>query len=415
MSGLFIVHHYYISKERLNNMYTVLRISDGEHTFPFLYKDGKVYWPDYNPRAFGKEPRYKISFSYWQNGQQMEPLEQILDPRETLACPRFRHEEYNYQQYTQLESWPPAKLLRHITFTALKRDLNEDPEYTSVQGSNPIDSAQLYIEILNPIEHTYDEPWAHLIVRTYNGLDMPIDNYLLECYGGTEIITEYEIVLASDTDIYWMSQEWQPTEDPRDIMFRLDWPFTKNFEYISGLRFMVVCKNRIFRDGSDIHVDIRSNPLLLTEKLYSVLLYRNSEGTNEMPYTNMLFPDNMNIVKPKIMDKTVQNITEITAHTDSKANIVQPVFFRAREMAHIIVHPEVTENISINLDPYKSQANQFYIKIEGSSFPEIGRVEGGIIFKIKGSLLPGTRHAGTYYILNQDAELVTTGKYTYEF
>jgi hypothetical protein len=74
----------------------------------------------------------------------------------------------------------------------------------------------------------------------------------------------------------------------------------------------------------------------------------------------------------------------------------------------------VTENICINLDAYKSSVDRFYIKIEGTSYSEVGRTESGVIFKVQGSLLPGTVTSGTYYILNEDADLVTTGKYKYE-
>ena len=38
----------------------------------------------------------------------------------------------------------------------------------------------------------------------------------------------------------------------------------------------------------------------------------------------------------------------------------------------------------------------------------------GIIFKIVGRELPTDVTSGTYYILNENSELVTTGKYIYE-
>lgn len=104
----------------------------------------------------------------------------------------------------------------------------------------------------------------------------------------------------------------------------------------------------------------------------------------------------------------------MTSQTDSKANIVQPVFFKSRDLANIIIHPEVTENICINLDAYKAKVTTFYIKIEGIVFPEMGRIEAGVIFKVQGNLLPGKTAGGIYYILDQDTNLVTTGKYTYE-
>jgi hypothetical protein len=54
------------------------------------------------------------------------------------------------------------------------------------------------------------------------------------------------------------------------------------------------------------------------------------------------------------------------------------------------------------------------LKLEGYAFPEVGRTPAGILFKINGPVLPGATNSGLYYVLNQDSELVTTGKYTYE-
>lgn len=122
----------------------------------------------------------------------------------------------------------------------------------------------------------------------------------------------------------------------------------------------------------------------------------------------------MLVNKPRIINKNLVQVVEMTAQTDSKSNIIQPVFFRTRELANLILHPEVTENVCINLDAYKAQVTQFFIKVEGVVFPEVGRTESGVIFHVQGNMLPGKVAGGSYYILNQDTDLVTTGKYIYE-
>ena len=232
----------------------------------------------------------------------------------------------------------------------------------------------------------------------------------MACYGGKDVITKWEMAVTDDDNIYWISEGGVFTDNIAS--FRLDWNFKHSFEYIDKLKMMAVCKNTIIDGDYAMHVDIRSTPLPITPDLYEFLMAVQA-GHRVEDLKNSKF-DNMNIIKPRIMDKTVQNVTEITSHSDSKANIIQPVFFRARELAHIVLHPAVTENISINLDAYKSQVDRFYIQVEGTAFSEIGRTEGGVIFKIQGNLLSGSLKTGTYYILNQDSELVTTGKYTYE-
>ena len=45
---------------------------------------------------------------------------------------------------------------------------------------------------------------------------------------------------------------------------------------------------------------------------------------------------------------------------------------------------------------------------------ETSRNPNGVVFKVIGNSLPNMIQSGTYYILNQDSELISTGKYTYE-
>ena len=111
----------------------------------------------------------------------------------------------------------------------------------------------------------------------------------------------------------------------------------------------------------------------------------------------------------KIENVIIQNQTV----TDSKSNIIQPVFYRAIETPDIILYPEVTDTICINLDQYKSKVNAFIIQVEGIKFNEIGRNSKGVLFKIQGKKLPQEITSGQYYILDQDSELVTLGKFSY--
>jgi hypothetical protein len=48
------------------------------------------------------------------------------------------------------------------------------------------------------------------------------------------------------------------------------------------------------------------------------------------------------------------------------------------------------------------------------NFFESGRNSSGVLFKIAGKKLPNTKTEGVYFILNQDSEAVSNGKYIYE-
>lgn len=122
----------------------------------------------------------------------------------------------------------------------------------------------------------------------------------------------------------------------------------------------------------------------------------------------------MKVYNINAVNKIQQNIIKMDRPDDYKANIIKPIFFRTHELGKLIVHPEVIEQVCINLDQYKSKVDSFVLKIEGVVFTEYARNNAGIIFRIVGPSLPGKMSPGTYYILNQDSELVTTGQYIYE-
>ena len=63
------------------------------------------------------------------------------------------------------------------------------------------------------------------------------------------------------------------------------------------------------------------------------------------------------------------------------------------------------------MDAYKNKVETFILKINTANFYEIGRINTGIVFRIVGSNLAEQEQQGTYYILNENGELVTTGNY----
>ena len=119
----------------------------------------------------------------------------------------------------------------------------------------------------------------------------------------------------------------------------------------------------------------------------------------------------MNIHTYNVVNKITNEIVQIERPNESKTNILQPVFFRVKDTEVLTLHPIVTENISINLDDYKSKVEKFVLLIEGCRFEQIGANKYGILFKIGANRLPATAITGVYYILNENDELITTGKY----
>lgn len=151
--------------------------------------------------------------------------------------------------------------------------------------------------------------------------------------------------------------------------------------------------------------------------------------SNEVPITQEVFrffvgwtPDELE-KREKIEDMEIKNYTlvnkienkviQLDRPDKSKSNIIQPVFFRVNDAELLTIHPAVTENVCVNLDDFKSKVDTFYLQLENCRFNQIGANQYGIIFKVVGASLPNETPEGTYYILNEDYELVTTGKYKY--
>lgn len=117
----------------------------------------------------------------------------------------------------------------------------------------------------------------------------------------------------------------------------------------------------------------------------------------------------MDVNKYNVVNVIENKIVSVERPSDYKANIIKPVFIKVQDADSIRLHRSVTENIVINLDAYKNKVKAFILKVGETNYYEIGRVNSGIVFKVVGSSLP--EESGNYYILNDDGELVTTGKY----
>lgn len=149
---------------------------------------------------------------------------------------------------------------------------------------------------------------------------------------------------------------------------------------------------------------ITSNELPITQELFSKFV-------NDK-YEKIIDIKDMNITTYNIVNKIENKIVTLDRQNESKNNIIQPVFFRVTELEKLIIYPHVTENISINLDKYKSKVNKFILQINNCRFEQIGANSYGILFKIPANTLPVMASTGVYYILNENMELITTGKFT---
>lgn len=191
-----------------------------------------------------------------------------------------------------------------------------------------------------------------------------------------------------------------------DIHFLDSWKTWKDGLYFRG-SVSIYGDDSIEDDFS--FATLFSNMIPITQNMFAKLL-----DHDDFPEQINLDELNMNDITINAINKIEKNIKNLTYKVESQKNhMIQPVFYQTREIGNVVIHPAVTENIALNLETYKPYVKRFLIQVEGISFKEIGRTSQGIVFKVFGNMLPKSVKDGILYVLDQDMNLVTTGKYKY--
>ena len=264
--------------------------------------------------------------------------------------------------------------------------------------------------------------------NTYKGLQ----EYFEETYNiNQDLYIEYNLVVRDNDNIYTTKLERVFSDhytfydtginNPSQENL-INWPWIEEYYKKSpdNSLYMQCIATLQFKEGDSYKdfIYIRSNILPLTQELLGYFINRDPNNITEDDDKNIYYVNldnvDMNLYTINAVNKTINKIYQLDNPSDSKANIIQPIFFKARDVSNIIVHNAVTENICINFDSFKSKVKTFIIQIENTPFTEIGRTSAGVIFKIIGNKLPGNSTSGVYYILNEDGELITNGNYRYE-
>lgn len=434
---------------KLGNNYNI-----STHIISYL----NLYFPRFSVETYEKGVKYAINISTWIHGVELILGSYLIDRNDVIASEnirRFANEEYyEYLNIPIIDPW-------YVTYNSKWRRFREDICGEPMDGNHEMNSTGSILNItIHPVRLTSDNTYTeienyhggqnsiNISDETHDYLEFNIgDNrdinnyyenrllvgtelvfnseysqdkdglceYLKETYRLDDYSLKLEIVVQDDSDVY--SYMLMDIDDPWrefDVRTLVDengnhpllfdsWDGYKEGMYIN--MFL-----HIIPSGSeDSLIYLKSNKILLTPEFFRYLVGKPDD-------INKIFLEvvDMNIYNINAVNKVSQNIIQMERPDDYKANIIKPVFFKTHNLSNLVIYPGVTQNICINLDSYKSKVNAFILKIEGVSFTEYGRNNSGVIFRIIGNNLPGSVESGTYYILNQDNELITTGKYKYE-
>ena len=402
----------------------------------------KLYLPQYSVDTFKTKTKYILSLSTYINGKEVELGNFLFERKDVLACAPVRFNGMNeYCEYIEFSivnpyelqystasdpseirslmgqpsnSYTVSSLLHACLFVVDDNGENyiKNSEWTGGQNSvmfaDP-DDLSLHIK--------YDAENRNINLQlTYN--DSSISDYFEKYYNCENPTVEVQYVVMDNDNIYYEQTFTDDLDD--EFNFNIDTQYdnsllndTNIFESWANWKDGLFVRATIsFYNSDEPFMTLFSNKMILSKELFSKMVQ--SEGYNVIK--KIILDDiEMTNVNLTATNTITQNITVVSPTDSTKNHLMQPVFYQTREINNIIVHPSVTENIAIGLDSYKSQVKRFKIQIEGIVFGEIGRTGKGVIFKVIGNMLPKEVNEGTLYVLNENNDLVTTGKYTYSF
>lgn len=438
-------HWYPITEDSLKN------ISKLNTTLGLI----RLYFPDYSLDIYEIGHQYALTLSTWICGKHIILGNYILNRSDAYACPgvkKFLNEQY--YEYIEIPIVDPFSLIysdeweqwrREVCGESLDNNLINSVGsvlYCSLHPIIEVDNNEYiktahYIGGQNSINLTQDindylslsissnttrslkaneAPAIEFNLNFNKYYDKSLQEYLKETYGLEKSKVKFVLVIGNSESLYAVltSEEMDLTTSYR---FNKDVINKDNFKngngWIPGI--YLTGSVEVLNDDGDTILYLLSNKIPFTKQLLSYFVQTDFLDRYKYVINNVNLNDvNMNILNINAVNKTEQKIVNMDKPINNVSGITQSVFYRVTDFPSIVVKPSVNENICINLDQYKHLVKSFILQIEGIKFMEIGRIKSGVIFKIIGNKLPKQITNGQYYILNQDSELISSGKYVYE-
>lgn len=421
---------------------------------PNVSKEGvmRLYFPQYSVDTYRAGHKYAVTVSTWICGRHIILGSYLIDRYNALACrgiKTFFNEDYyeyidlpiidpmdliysdNWKEWRQEvcgESTNPDSInsvgsLLQCTLQVVENidgDYIELAEYTGGQNAinlteyqNDYLNLHIYSNTKNPLTKN-QEPAIECKLNFNNYYDS-LDEYLFETYGLKNPSIKYELVIGNAEDIYLIlnSGYIEPVSTYKFFKSEINRDnFDSRAGWVPGIN--IRCSLDIIDENNTSVISLLSNTIPFSEELFKYFIKTDFYDKKGYLITNVNLDEvDMNVLNINAVNKTENKIIKVDRPESGKANIVQTTFYRVTDATEITIRPEVNENICINLDSYKHLVSSFILQIEGIKFIEVGRIKAGVVFKVFGNRLPKKISSGQYYILNQDCDLVTSGKYIY--
>ena len=402
----------------------------GEHRINIKTSKLRLYFSDYSLEKYVRGGLYIIEAKTYIANKVIHLGSFLINRFDSLAVGyNIRYLNQDYNEYVEVSIPNPYDIIYGDGATEFRKNLKSNTDYNddcsnliiTLQPVKELDgkyvikdgcsNGQNSIIISNDID---DYLWTELkyggnnkfdIIYHYNHSYNDINDYIYNTYKLKDVNIAHDVRLISpDNGATEKEEIYNNSFIINDLKL---FENLNNWDaYIEGLS--LVCFTNIYNVHNELVFSISSNIVPITPDMISKLIM--SESVNDK-ILNYLIDNMINI---EIVNEIIEEVKSSQINTHSGNNRTIPVFYKVKDLGNLIIHPEVIENVCINLDIFKPKVDKFILQIEGIKFNECGRTNSGVIFKVIGEKLPRITSSGTYYILNQNNELVTTGKYTYE-
>jgi hypothetical protein len=397
-----------------------------------------LYFPRYSVETYEKNVYYALTLNTWINGVPVYLGSFLIDRKQAIAPSNGKKVFLNddYYEYVRIHTIDPYYLIYSDDWKDFRKYYCGEKEINGKQKNNSASNINITITPIKKLGDDwvkldgYDNSQSVIVLNTKNDnylsaklkfdiingdpkficntvfnsvYEGNLEEYLEETYQievDDTFNMKYCFVIGDKDNPYKYEERTYNSAETECVFGLNDFSFNSWDDYIEGLYANVY--TIIQKNDEDIIVLI-SNKVYINQEIFKYLF---KENIRKIDLENIdMNTNNLNVVN------VIENkIVTLERPNEYKSNIIKPIFVKVQETDSIRVHKSVTENICINLDAYKNKVDAFILKIGDTNFYEIGRINSGVIFKVIGSNIQLDN--GIYYILNNEGELVTTGKFT---
>ena len=209
-------------------------------------------------------------------------------------------------------------------------------------------------------------------------------------------------------------------ENPAEDLDEVGWNIFGLIESWDGFNDMLVARCKFI--DRYLGKVIYGNPVVITKEWFKYIVGGGTESASRRVQINgeqerITRTQEMDISRFNFIDKiqctVVSNQSNDAPSQGSKTaprTLYKPIFFRTHELQNVKLVQGLSQNIGINLSEYMTKVETFKMVINGIQFVETGRNDVYVIFRVDASSLDNT--SGTYHILDQDDEYISSGNWT---